>query len=81
MDFAHCFQVEVSVSTNQTVGRQQPSNASVIEFLPEDPGSIPSTYMTSQTVCNSSFRGSDALFPDTHVVQRHTLELTFIGIK
>ena len=34
----------------------------MLDFLPEDPGSIPSTHVTSQTICNSSSRGSDALF-------------------
>ena len=47
-----------------------------LAILSEVSGSVPSTYMTLHNLCNSSSRGSSALWPfwipGTHVIHRHT---------
>jgi hypothetical protein len=42
--------------------------------LPEDPGSIPSTYMTAHNFCNSSSRKSDIL-EEAYMQAKHQCKL------
>jgi hypothetical protein len=42
--------------------------------LPGDPDLIPKTHMMANTICNSSFRGSDTLFQPSWVLNVHGVQ-------